>query len=74
MGASGRFRREVQPVAAVLTATPRTAGFFSVNFSLNDGVDQTFHGKEASRYCAIDIWRVARCPKRDAKGQPCSRR
>lgn len=38
----------------LLTGIPTTAGFVSVNFSLNDGVDQTFFGRSLSIY-AIDI-------------------
>jgi len=38
----------------LLTGIPQTAGFVSVNFSLNDGVDQTFSGRGLSIF-AIDI-------------------
>ena len=38
----------------LLTGIPQTAAFVSVNFSLNDGVDQTFHGRGLSVF-AIDI-------------------
>ena len=52
----------------LLTATPQTAGFFSVNFSLNDGVDQTFHGRGLSVF-AIDITTDGTLPNA-TQGQP----